>query len=65
MKLTLRTKQLTNLKAMPITRIHSMLNMLVPSYKGRTTDQLEAFLGAMRVEGLVEKNGVDWKIVKA
>ncbi|SCV70983.1 BQ2448_3745 [Microbotryum intermedium] len=56
---------LLNLGALPIARIHSTLNMLVPTYKGKTTDELVAFLDAMRIEGLVEKttNG-SWKIVK-
>lgn len=49
---------------MPLPRIHSMLTMLVPTYKGHTTDQLNAFLLAMSHEGLVEKVGPDWKIIK-
>lgn len=57
--------QLKNLGALPITRIHTTLNMLVPTYKGRTTDELVAFLEAMQAEGLVEKTATgNWKIVK-
>ena len=57
--------QLTNLGALPLARIHSTLNMLVPTYKGKTTDELTAFLEAMRAEGLVEKTASgSWKIVK-
>ena len=41
-----------------------MLNMLVPAYKGRTTDELTALLEAMQVEGLVEKSGAAWKLVR-
>ncbi|KAK4057900.1 hypothetical protein OIO90_001119 [Microbotryomycetes sp. JL221] len=56
---------LMNLGALPITRIHTTLNMLVPSYKGRTTDELVAFLEAMSAEGLVERTTAgSWKIVK-
>lgn len=55
---------LTNLKSLPLARIHSMLTMLVPAYKGKTTDELAAFLQAMEQEGLVEKVGSDWKIIK-
>ncbi|GAA5863248.1 hypothetical protein JCM1840_002522 [Sporobolomyces johnsonii] len=56
---------LTNLGALPITRIHSTLNMLAPGYKGKTPDELKALLEAVAVEGLVQKtaNG-SWKIVK-
>lgn len=57
--------QLTNLGALPLARIHATLNMLVPTYKGRTTDELVAFLDAMAAEGLVEKTAAgSWKIVK-
>lgn len=57
--------QLGNLKAMPVGRIHSMLNNLVPSYKGHTVDELTALLGSMMGEGVVDKTaGGDWKIVK-
>lgn len=39
--------------------------MLVPTYKGRTTDELVAFLEAMEAEGSVEKTATgNWKIVK-
>ncbi|KAI5480345.1 anaphase-promoting complex subunit 2 [Pseudohyphozyma bogoriensis] len=55
---------LLNLGVLPLTRIHNTLNMLVPSYKGRTTDELEAFLEAMAGEGLVEKVAKGWKIIK-
>ncbi|CEQ40634.1 SPOSA6832_02277, partial [Sporobolomyces salmonicolor] len=57
--------QLTNLGALPITRIHSTLNMLAPGYKGKTPDELKALLEAVAVEGLVQKtaNG-SWKIIK-
>lgn len=59
------SRQLKNLGALPITRIHTTLNMLVPTYKGRTTDELVAFLEAMQAEGSVEKTATgNWKIVK-
>ena len=56
--------QLTNLGALPTARIHTTLNMLVSTYKGRTKDELQAFLEAMQTEGLVEKSGKSWKIVR-
>lgn len=56
--------QLTNLGALPTARIHTTLNMLVSTYKGRTKDELQAFLEAMQTEGLLEKTGKSWKIVR-
>lgn len=39
--------------------------MLVPTYKGKTPDELKAFLEVMQSEGLVEKQGeTSWKIVR-
>ncbi|KAK4055575.1 hypothetical protein OIV83_000121 [Microbotryomycetes sp. JL201] len=56
---------LTNLGALPVSRIHSTLNMLVPTFKGKTMDELVAFLEAMSAEGLVEKTPAgSWKIIK-
>ncbi|GAA5889699.1 hypothetical protein JCM8208_001101 [Rhodotorula glutinis] len=56
---------LTNLGALPLSRIHSTLNMLAPGYKGRTTDELTALLEAVAADGLVTKTPKgSWKIVK-
>ncbi|GAA5896745.1 hypothetical protein JCM6882_005025 [Rhodosporidiobolus microsporus] len=56
---------LTNLGALPLSRIHSTLNMLAPGYKGRTVDELTALLEAVKAEGLVTRTAKgDWKIVK-
>jgi len=57
--------QLTNLGALPLSRIHTTLNMLAPGYKGKTTDELTALLEAVAAEGLVSKTAKgSWKIVK-
>lgn len=57
--------QLTNLGALPLSRIHSTLNMLAPGYKGKTTDELTALLEAVAAEGLVTCTASGgWKIVK-
>jgi hypothetical protein len=57
--------QLTNLGALPLSRIHTTLNMLAPGYKGRTTDELTALLESVEREGAVMKTVKgDWKIVK-
>ncbi|GAA5975169.1 hypothetical protein JCM11641_004375 [Rhodosporidiobolus odoratus] len=56
---------LTNLGALPLSRIHTTLNMLAPGYKGKTTDELTALLESVAAEGLVLKTAKgDWKIVK-
>ncbi|BGP47200.1 hypothetical protein JCM10450v2_003052 [Rhodotorula kratochvilovae] len=56
---------LTNLGALPLSRIHSTLNMLAPGYKGKTTDELTALLEAVAAEGLVTRTASGgWKIVK-
>ncbi|BGP31162.1 hypothetical protein JCM10296v2_002926 [Rhodotorula toruloides] len=56
---------LTNLGALPLSRIHSTLNMLAPGYKGKTTDELTALLDQVMAEGLVQKTASgSWKIVK-
>ncbi|GAA5823647.1 hypothetical protein JCM11251_000710 [Rhodosporidiobolus azoricus] len=56
---------LTNLGALPLSRIHTTLNMLAPGYKGRTVDELTALLETVMAEGLVTKTAKgDWKIVK-
>ncbi|GJN89751.1 hypothetical protein Rhopal_002740-T1 [Rhodotorula paludigena] len=56
---------LTNLGALPLSRIHTTLNMLAPGYKGKTTDELTALLEAVAAEGLVQKTPKgSWKIVK-
>ncbi|PRQ75028.1 Cullin homology [Rhodotorula toruloides] len=56
---------LTNLGALPLSRIHSTLNMLAPGYKGKTTDELTALLEQVMAEGLVQKTASgSWKIVK-
>ncbi|GAA6012067.1 hypothetical protein JCM10207_005117 [Rhodosporidiobolus poonsookiae] len=56
---------LTNLGALPLSRIHSTLNMLAPGYKGKTTDELTALLEALAGEGVVMKTAKgQWKIVK-
>ncbi|GAA5841306.1 hypothetical protein JCM9279_000610 [Rhodotorula babjevae] len=56
---------LTNLGALPLSRIHTTLNMLAPGYKGKTTDELTALLEAVAAEGLVTKTPKgSWKIVK-
>ncbi|KAM0747435.1 hypothetical protein T439DRAFT_359225 [Meredithblackwellia eburnea MCA 4105] len=55
---------LKNLGAQPASRIHSTLGTLVPDYQGRTIDQLESFLEQLQGEGLVQKSGTNWKIVK-
>jgi anaphase-promoting complex subunit 2 len=57
--------KLTNLGALPLSRIHTTLNMLAPGYKGRTTDELTALLESVEREGAVMKTVKgDWKIVK-
>ncbi|BGP15265.1 hypothetical protein JCM10213_007046 [Rhodosporidiobolus nylandii] len=56
---------LTNLGALPLSRIHSTLNMLAPGYKGKTTDELVALLEACAADGLVTKTQKgEWKMVK-
>ncbi|KAK4703540.1 anaphase-promoting complex subunit 2, partial [Phenoliferia sp. Uapishka_3] len=55
---------LTNLGAQGIQRMHTTLGMLVPDYKGHTIEELQSLLEVMQVEGLVEKSGTEWKIVK-
>ncbi|GAA6046446.1 hypothetical protein JCM3770_004928 [Rhodotorula araucariae] len=56
---------LTNLGALPLSRIHSTLNMLAPGYKGKTTDELTALLDAVAADGLVTRTASGaWKIVK-
>lgn len=63
--LTIPPRQLTNLGALPLSRIHSTLNMLAPGYKGKTTDELTALLEQVMAEGLVQKTASgSWKIVK-
>jgi anaphase-promoting complex subunit 2 len=53
---------LTNLGALPLDRIQSMLKV-APGYN-RTTDQLAAFMEAARKEGLVaERDGI-WRLSK-
>lgn len=57
--------QLTNLGALPLSRMHSTLNMLAPGYKGKTVDELTALLEKVAAEGLVTKTASgSWKIVK-
>ncbi|KWU47479.1 hypothetical protein RHOSPDRAFT_30906 [Rhodotorula sp. JG-1b] len=56
---------LTNLGALPLSRIHATLNMLAPGYKGKTVDELTALLDKVAAEGLVVKTASgSWKIVK-
>ncbi|BGP23807.1 anaphase-promoting complex subunit 2 [Rhodotorula toruloides] len=56
---------LTNLGALPLSRIHSTLNMLAPGYKGKTIDELTALLEQVMSEGLLQKTASgSWKIVK-
>ncbi|GAA5855675.1 hypothetical protein JCM8547_001640 [Rhodosporidiobolus lusitaniae] len=56
---------LTNLGALPLSRIHSTLSMLAPGYKGKTTDELTALLETLAGEGVVMKTAKgDWKVVK-
>ncbi|GAA5986672.1 hypothetical protein JCM10908_003852 [Rhodotorula pacifica] len=56
---------LTNLGALPLSRIHATLNMLAPGYKGKTVDELTALLEKVAAEGLVLKTASgSWKIVK-
>ncbi|GAA5869819.1 hypothetical protein JCM3774_000505 [Rhodotorula dairenensis] len=56
---------LTNLGALPLSRIHATLNMLAPGYKGKTVDELTALLDKVAAEGLVLKTASgSWKIVK-
>ncbi|BGP54769.1 hypothetical protein JCM8202_003277 [Rhodotorula sphaerocarpa] len=56
---------LTNLGALPLSRMHSTLNMLAPGYKGKTVDELTALLEKVAAEGLVTKTASgSWKIVK-
>lgn len=58
-------RQLTNLGALPLSRIHATLNMLAPGYKGKTVDELTALLDKVAAEGLVLKTpSGSWKIVK-
>lgn len=56
--------QLTNLGPQPVTRMHTTLNTLVETYKGHTVEELTSLLEVMQAEGLVEKSGNNWKIVK-
>ncbi|GAA5955125.1 hypothetical protein JCM3765_003202 [Sporobolomyces pararoseus] len=56
---------LTNLGTLPLSRIHSTLNMLAPGYKGKTLDELKALLQQVESEGLVRKlPSGSYKIVK-
>jgi len=57
--------RLSNLGSASSTKIHSNLSLLVPSYKGRTVDELTAFLEVMLAEGLVTKTEKgNWKIIR-
>jgi anaphase-promoting complex subunit 2 len=56
--------QLTNLGALPVDRIHSMLSKFVPDFGGRTVGELEDFLEMMKREGMVERAANRaWKLV--
>lgn len=55
---------LLNLGSMPLARIHTTLTALAPGYPGTTNDELLTFLEALSAEGLVEKSGNSWKVVK-
>ncbi len=56
---------LSNLGAASSSKIHSRLTMLVPSYKGRTVEELAAFMEVMLGEGLVTRTEKgSWKIVR-
>lgn len=56
---------LSNLGSASSGKIHATLSMLVPTYKGRTVDELSAFLEVMVGEGLVARTEKgNWKIVR-
>ncbi|KAL8292852.1 hypothetical protein RQP46_000546 [Phenoliferia psychrophenolica] len=55
---------LTNLGPQPATRMHTTLSTVIPDYKGHTIEELQSLLEIMQAEGLVEKSGNDWRIVK-
>ena len=64
LSLLMLSLQLTNLGALHIQRIHSNLGSFVPDYKGRTEEELEAFLELMKTEGIVEQAANrHWKLV--
>ena len=44
--------------------MHSTLSTHIPDYKGHTIEQLQSLLEMMQAEGLVDKSGNDWKIIK-
>lgn len=54
---------LANLGSLPIDRIHTMLARTVPAYKGRSQDELLAFLRMAKTEGaLRQKTDNSWAL---